>query len=726
MTIPSWTTPAGFLFTATELASTSTSVVATGIGTTYKVISGALPNGLTLSSLGSISGTPQAVINVTTNKFVVRATNSSNVTDRTFIIDVQGRDDPVWSTAEGFLNVGINGEQYSLNNQWVDYQLSATPIEAPTGTTLTYFIANNDGKLPPGLTLAKTGRITGFIKDKLGYDSGVSDTGGYDDEGYDTYSYDHAAVAPSINEEDIITGFPKVYQFRVTATDGINNKKGLFKIMVSSVEILLDNPTSMTDAGVTIPSPVSYVQQMQWLNGSNLGTIRASNNHEIPVTVYDPAPNIGTITYSIVTGTTVLTNLPEGLELEPNAGYIYGTVPYQPAYTRNYVITVTATKTAATSAITTNTFTLSVKGEVESTIEWVSTSSLGTIETGITSELAVVARQVDSDYSIKYALTSGTLPPGLTLERDGSLSGQVTYGSTGTYTFNVLASDVYELSSIEQEFTVTSIETDTRDYTKIYFKPFFAKDKREVYRDFISNEFTFDPSLMYRYYDANFGVQHDIKVVLEFGIEKLNLADYVIALRENFYRKRFYFGDVKKAVAKDDTDTAVYEIVYIDVVDDMVNNQGISASSAIYNNNEIYYPGSIENMRRQLSLIQLDNGDSIGINEFNLPKFMRTPQAGDYKPPEYIRAIPLCYALPGQADKIISRIKLSGFNFKQLDFEVDRIIVQESLDNSTAKYLLLERQSLGNSIDADQYLFGPADWQFITLPNNTIDPLERE
>ena len=150
MTIPSWTTPAGFLFTATELASTSTSVVATGIGNTYKVISGALPNGLTLSSLGSISGTPQAVINVTTNKFVVRATNSSNVTDRTFIIDVQGRDDPVWSTAEGFLNVGINGEQYSLNNQWVDYQLSAIPIEAPTGTTLTYFIANNDGKLPPG------------------------------------------------------------------------------------------------------------------------------------------------------------------------------------------------------------------------------------------------------------------------------------------------------------------------------------------------------------------------------------------------------------------------------------------------------------------------------------------------------------------------------------------------------------------------------------------------
>lgn len=689
---------------------------------TYTLISGKLPAGLQLSNTGTVYGTPNLVLTDTTSKFVIRETNGSTITDQTYTLTITGSPAPTWNTASGFLRVGVNNEQYALNNQWVDYQLSASPPGAPA--TLTYFIANNDGKLPPGLTLDKSGRISGFVKDKLNYDSAVSDTGGYDDEAYDTYSYDHTAVAPVLNDEDIIAGFPKVYQFRVTATDGLKNTKRLFKIMVSSIDILLENSAAMVSAGVT---PVSTtIQPMQWLNGSDLGTIRAGNNHEIPVTVYDPAPNIGIITYSIVTGTTVLTNLPEGLQLEPLAGYIYGTVPYQPAYTRNYVITVLATKTASASVITTNTFTLSVKGEVESTIEWVSDSSLGTIETGITSELAVVAQQIDSDYSIKYALTSGSLPPGLTLERDGSLSGQVNYGTTGTYTFSILASDVYELSSIEREFTVTATETDSRDYTKIYFKPFFARNKRQEYQNFMSNEFTFDPKLMYRYYDSNFGVQHDIKVMLEFGIEKLNLADYVIALRENFYRKRFYFGDVKKAVAKDNSGAVVYEIVYVDVADDMVNNRGISASSVVYNNNEIYYPGSLANMRRQLSLIQLDNGDSIGINEYNLPRFMRTPQAGDYKPPEYIRAIPLCYALPGQGDKIISRIKLSKFDFKQLDFEVDRIIVQESMDNSTAKYLLLERQSMSDAIDTDQYLFGPGNWQFVQSPNGTTDPLIRE
>jgi hypothetical protein len=753
---------------------------------------------------------------------------------------------------------------------------------------------------------------------------------------------------------------------------------------------------------------------MQWLNGTDLGVIRAGNNHEIPVTVYDPAPYVGTITYSIITGSSVVSNLPEGLLLDTEKGYIYGYVPYQPAYTRSYSITVKASKegtihfspnnlntlnpynyTTTTNSI--NTFTLAVKGEVESTIEWVSTASIGRIEMGITSELAVVARQLQTDYSIKYSLVGGTLPTGLTLERDGSLSGQVAYtANTGTYSFTVSASDVYELSTIEKQFTlsvtgtkktattiyktvttystastyhltntstkvvlltsgttwtvpadftrVNSVEvwgaggsgsvyqghtggggggyakitnllittstirysisssttifgsistsspyiisatsgksgskggaggvgligtstttwtssttatifyggdggvgsadvytgggvgggssggptsngingdniyglggesvnslsrgvggyggrhafytsTSTNNdingalfgggggaggigqgahyyglggngaivitysctgtqtislvvstssvavgtvtytdntFTKIYAKPFFTQQKRDAYRDFISNLFTFDPKLIYRYFDVNFGVQHDIKLMLEFGIEQINLDDYMPALRENFYRKKFYFGDVKKAIATDSTGSVIYEIIYVDIADDLVNNAGVSVSQSVENGTDVYYPGSLENMRKQFEIIQLQNGAAIKVNEYNEPKFMRTPQNGDYRPPGYIRAIPLCYALPGQGDKIISRIKLSGFDFKQLDFEIDRLIVQETADSATAKYLLLERQSLGDSIASDNYLFGTDWWQFTQLPTDKTDPLTRE
>ncbi len=57
-----WVSPAGLLFTVTELVSTSTSIAFAETGTTYTVISGELPAGMTLSSTGVISGTPNAVI----------------------------------------------------------------------------------------------------------------------------------------------------------------------------------------------------------------------------------------------------------------------------------------------------------------------------------------------------------------------------------------------------------------------------------------------------------------------------------------------------------------------------------------------------------------------------------------------------------------------------------------------------------------------------------------
>ena len=997
--IPSWVTPAGFLFTATELVNTATSVVATGTNITYKLLSGSLPSGLSISSTGTIHGAPTAVLNTTSNRFVVRASNTNGVVDRSFIVDVTGRDNPTWSTAEGFLTVGVNNEQYALNNQWIDYQLSATATEAPSGTPIVYYIPTNSGRLPPGLTIDRSGRITGFVKDVLTYNSYISDTGGFDDESYDVYTYDHDPVPPLVLTGAVSPGIPKVYKFRVVATDGINNTERTFKIMVSSMEILAYNASAMTSAGVTIPSGLSPLQPMQWLIESDLGVVRAANNESIPVTIYDPAPYLGTITYSIVTGTSVTTNLPEGLQLDPRTGYIYGYIPYQPAYTRNYVITVNARKLAGVAILDiANTFTLAIKGEVESAIEWVSTSSLGSIDLGSTSEISVVAKQLQTDYSIKYSLISGTLPSGLELQRDGSISGEIPYTeNTGTYSFTVSASDVYELSTIEKAFTLnvtgttktpttiyktvttysttstyhdattttkivlltsgtgtwivpgdfTSVNTieawgagaggqafrghfggggggyarisniqllpDTRiDYkvgksglgkmgdfseegglsqlgnfitatgggnsandclggvgstgsfsiqyttatfrtggtggisntstyngggvgggssagplsngnngeneygvggesvnvpewggggyggnhyfysttstnndingavfgggggaggvgqgdqyvgnggeggiciaytyygtettrivaststvvlknvtytdntfTKIYIKPFFTPEKRNSYREFVADTFTFDPKLIYRYYDTNFGVQNDIKIVLEFGIEKISLDDYALALRENFYRKQFYFGDLKKAVATDSTGSVIYEVVYLDIIDGLVNSSGVSVSQFVENNSISHFPASIENMRTQLEAIQLQNGERISVNEYNEPKFMRTPQAGDYKPPYYIRAVPICYALPGQGDKIISRIKLSGFDFKQLNFEVDRLIVQETADNSTAKYLLLERQSLGDRIATDQFLFGPDWWQYVRTAT-VLDPL---
>ena len=726
MTKPIWITPVGFLSTASELVSTSTAVSATGTGVTYSIISGSLPGGLLLSNTGTIYGTPSAVVNTVRNKFVVRATNTDGVVDRTFLLDVQGADKPIWSTAGGYLPAGYNGEGYILNYGWVDINLAATAVD-PSSTPLRYYVAENSGSIPPGLTLSQDGRLSGYVN----------------------YTF----VAQDV---------PVLHTFIVTATDGVaETTSSQFNLLVLGPDMLRadsdfltlnDNEYSILDLTI-LPTSISYLQPLQFLNGTDLGVVRADNNQDIPVKAYDPAPFRGPVTYSIIEGietqvevvttttTTIETvyidspawSLPDGLSLDPNSGYLYGFIPYQPAYTQNYNLRILATKTdqlSGTVVTATNTFTLAIKGEVESAIEWITDSNLGSIYTGIDSDLYVKARQLVSGYTIKYDVVSGDLPPGLDLARDGTLCGQVNYGSTGTYTFTVSAGDVYGLSSIQREFSVTAVQITSTEYTKIYMKPFFTMDKRQTWSEFISNTFTFDPSLIYRYYDSNFGVQHELRVNLEFGIERLDLEYYVGALRENFYRRRFNFGAVKKAVAQDVSGNNIYEIIYLDVVEDNVDALGQSAVPTFYANNDIYYPSSIDNMRRQLRLIPLEDNTYIKTRVDNQPRFMSTPQDGDYKPAGYMRVIPLCYALPGQGDKIISRIKLSNFNFGLLDFEVDRIIVENSADNNSAKYLIFDRQSLSDAIETDDQLFG-LDWAetpelTVRLDDENDSPINRK
>jgi len=696
MTAPQWITPAGFLGTATEAVNNIIRLSASGSDIAYSVISGTLPKGLLLSRLGYILGTPENVIDKRSSKFVVRAQSGSKVSDRTFMLDVRGPNPPIWTTAGGYLNLGYNGAIYAMNHEYISAQLAAAPVLDPVGTTLKYHVSL--GQLPPGVSLSETGLISGVIRDHF----------------YNTTS--------------TVVGEPKIYQFRVTASDGVSSaESGIFKILVissdmlradstvfgfsSTASIYLGTATHTATSYISTASSIGHLQQPQFLNGNNLGTVRANNNQFIPVTAYDADPTIGPVSYSIVNGPIVETQLPQGLNLDPATGYIYGYLTYQPAYVRDYTLTIQATKTDLSTgarSTATNVFSLSVKGEVESSIEWVRGSNLGSISTGVISDLYVLAREIKSDYTIKYQLISGALPNGLTLTRDGTIVGSAEYGTAGDYSFTVLASDIYEFGSISRTFSLTVTEVDHTRYTSIYVRPFLPQEKRKEYRDFIGNSFTFDPSLIYRYFDTNFGVQHDIKVVIDFGIEQLNLDQYAVALRQNFYRRTFYFGNVKTAIASDSTGNIIYEVVYVDIVD---NIQG--SSMMVNNNGKDYYPASIDNMRQQLSSIKLPDYSNIKVNRDLQPKFMNTQQPGDFQVPNYMHVVPLCYALPGQGSKIVSRIKLSGFDFKQLSFEVDRLVVQNSLDNSSAKYLLLERQSLSDTVKSDNILYdGTVDWQF--------------
>jgi len=75
-----------------------------------EVISGRLPPGLRIEEL-NIVGTPYEVAYEKDFRFVLRATNSTGLSDRTYTITVEGADAPVWVTPTGDLQVGSQGDR---------------------------------------------------------------------------------------------------------------------------------------------------------------------------------------------------------------------------------------------------------------------------------------------------------------------------------------------------------------------------------------------------------------------------------------------------------------------------------------------------------------------------------------------------------------------------------------------------------------------------------------
>ena len=155
--------------------------------TNVAVISGALPGGLRIDGL-YITGTPFEVERLTESKFVLRATDSNGaIEDRTFTILIDGADEPIWVTQgkDGLLPVDPNNKYFVLDNTVLDFQLQAIDADLPAGDTLEYFIADDDGELPPGTQLTKDGRIVGVVEPVLALDKRAG-SGAYDTNIYGT------------------------------------------------------------------------------------------------------------------------------------------------------------------------------------------------------------------------------------------------------------------------------------------------------------------------------------------------------------------------------------------------------------------------------------------------------------------------------------------------------------------------------------------------------------
>jgi Putative Ig domain len=793
--------------------------VAVGQKLTYFIGNGggALPNGLTLSPSGLISGYIEPVVKITPEdgtgtydesfydvvaydfatlptdgydsymyddvfydynlasappttlnanyQFTVTVTDGVSFAQRTFKIFVVGSDQ-------------FRADNTAFNGVADSFSADATYLRAPvwiTNSNLGTYRANNYLTIPIALydSTDVLFRVETTNEEVYAVSAQVSAT--------DNVARQLISGSLTTNSTTI-TNVANAYRYAVgQIITGVGITEGTTITAVSSSSLVISQPATSTTLNsklyyggnqLTVGSvqgtitPGQYLTLDNYLSGADetlyqIESVTPLINNRYRITLYSQ------LKISIPNGTGFyigsLSTLPPGINFDIESGDLYGKIPYQPSVTKTYEFTITGTRLGdniTESLSASRTFTLTFLGNVTSDITWNSPSNLGTIPAGYICTLSVSATSNVPTAVVTYNLISGTLPPGLTLSLDGEILGTLNQyydsdtGELGltefdggdltfdfntttvdrTFTFTVQASDQFNYSAVTREFTIEVSTPDSVPYSNIVTQPYLKSAQRTAWQNFINDPSIFTPSSIYRPNDSNFGVQTNLQMLVYAGIETEVAAAYVGAMGLNFKKKRFQFGNLEMATAVDpNTGADVYEVVYVQMVDPLEPNgkhlplkitnplgtesESITADSSVrfyepsigdlsinaptdprnspvvtvdstgYEvsnpNPDTYFPNSITLWQERLS--------SVGLSERNhLPLWMRSVPAGQKQQLGYTLSVPLCFCKPGTASKIMLNIQFSGFQFNQLDYQVDRFIINSVTGYEGDKYLVFK------------------------------------
>lgn len=696
-----------FSLTATE--STTTAIPLTSASGTmtaefsqhilFTLQAGKLPSGVSIADNGLIVGTPKAVASIqgvptevnvdVTSKFTVRAYTRKLVNnvlvldairDRTFELTVTGPNPPEFLTPAGQIAQFYDGTLVTdLQIQYTD----TDPNEIPT-------IRLVQGSLPQGLTLSSSGLISGIIIPL----SPVDATAGFsrDGQGFDEYSFDFSTQSYNSN-----------YEFTLEITDGVFSQLRTFSIFVYSKNILRADTTLITADNTFVTADVTPARTPIITNPQgSIGTVRNDNWFAYRFNGLDLDGD--QIDYQIIYTAEDSAGIP-GLVLDQNSGWLYGYIPDLGLIQNTYDFTVRVSKDIDPTNYNDYQYSLTVTGAVDTDITWLTPSNLGTIVNGSTSTLYVEAINV-AGIPLQYQLVSGSnssLPQGLQLLPSGDIAGRVSFDTfaldLGTTTFDttmnglgirgqdtettfdmkhnfvVQATSVNGLVNVSKAFSITVKRVYNEPYNNLYIEAMPPENDRAIIDNLLQNADIFQPQLLYRPTDPNFGRATGVVYNHAFGLTAATYADYVSSLYENHYWKTLTLGEIKVAQARNSRDEVIYEVVYSRVIDNLLNSQGQSVSKQVtlpypINENDssevsTVFPNSLINMRDQVI-------DTVGEVSNVLPLWMTSKQA-DGKVLGFTPAWVLAYARPGKGEQIAYYINtVFGQRLNLIDFEVDR------------------------------------------------------
>ena len=763
MAQPQWITDAGSLGTIAEGLFFNVPVIAEdpdGGTVKYSLVAGELPEGIQVTLNGVVEGVPTPFARVrgvptevgedVTSQFAIRASVTENgrtrINDRTFSLTVTGQDIPEFVTPAGSLGIFYDGDQIAIDIEFTD--------QDPDDTVT---VSVESGELPPGLIISSSGTISGYIEPVAPLpDTAIA---GFDNDTYAEFPFDFSTRSISKN-----------YQFTLKITDGKDQNIRTYEMFVYSRDSLTADTTEITADNTDItadvlakrtPLIVNYPAATATTAAGFIGTFRHDNffAYQIEGLDLDGDP----IEFTIETGDSA--DIPPNLIFERDTGWLQGFFPDQGATELNYEFSITVSK-ANDPAFESEpyNYSISIIGDIENTVSWLNGTlvpgrpvtspvySLGSIDSGAVSLLDIQAT-TPGDRLLQFRLKPGSypetpgvynkLPQGLSLLPSGEIAGRATFNTfaldSGTTTFDQARATRLEEdpTTFDQQFdfTVEAYSSDglvsvfrtfriflnrsyNTPYEGLYIQAMPPQQDRALIDSILQNQDVIPPSILYRKNDPYFGVADDVRYVHAFSLDSATLEEYVTALEQNHYRKQLLLGPLKTAQALDSNDNIVYEVVYSEIEDTGVNQDGESPPQSITTGpitdidgstetEYTLYPNSLINMRDRVI-------DTVGQTNTVLPLWMTSKQ-GNGKVLGFTRAWVVAYTQPGESERLAYNINDQFANtLNTIDFDVDRYI----LDRSMTKNWVPNEDSTdgGNWLTAKQTTF---DYAEATGPDST-------
>ena len=782
----------------------------------YQFLSGSLPDGINLTQSGLLSGTPPIVNELTTYSFVIRAIdNLNNITDRTFSLYVSGSASPSFTTPSGTL----------LNTQDSIWTLLQIEYDNPDPTN-PIVIRVREGSLPPGLEINEDGLIRGYPEPPTasvtlqGVTTNATETISSTNEIVCLSTTGFQAGRPVVFGTVSFGGIVENQTYYIKTVTGpttftiTQTLNGSTFLLTDSIGFMVVNLPPVSTGQPTIKT-YNFTLELLSPYGNDLSSYSITVvNQNTPVsqggpgklpntripTVYNTRPPtyitspddpyygyyvhpIVPITQSAFVGsyksgeffawkaighdfdgnelTYQFNNVPLGLTADPVTGWLTGTPTLTTTTINDYNFGVAVYKfgnPTITSPVFNFSFTLSK--DVIGDIIWNTDSNLGIIYNETVSTLRVLAL---SDVELKYRVTSGSLPPNLTLLDNGEITGYVASqpastflqaGDTTEFSFTIEAySPAYPVVKSSKSFNVTVLQEFTQPTDILYMKCTPSLNDRSIINSLLDNTTIIPDEMLYRPNDQYFGKATDVVYQHAYGIYASTLAQYFASVEKNHYWRNITLGEIKTAVAKNDAGDIIYEVVYSEVIDNLINPQGVSIAQEIswprlidlnlgpwYTSiTDIYtsyvnvlgqsyytsltpgyasalYPNSLPNMRNRVASIL-----GAEYNSKLLPLWM-TSQQTNGSTTGFVPAWIICYTKPGFSSVIKSNIEtLWPYKLNQINFKLDRFSVNKSITYNYDNYL---NPPTWTSLPSASPVPDPLDSKdfYVLFPQQTILP----